>query len=350
MTRRQLAALCVPPEASLIDAMRVMERGGIEVVFVVDADGRVVGTLTDGDVRRAILRGTALDDAAGAGGARNSRFTFVREDVPRVDVLDLMKVRDIRQIPVLDADARLVGLHLLSDLIGPRARPNWAIVMAGGQGMRLRPLTEHVPKPMLPVAGRPILERLVVHLVGLGIREIYLSVNYLGHVIEGHFGDGATYGCRIHYLRETRALGTGGALSLLPSRPDHPILVLNGDLVTQADFGRVLDFHETSRCAATMCLRPHLVEVPFGVAEVDGERLVAIREKPVEQFLVNAGVYVLSPEALDRVPNDREFPITELFEILVSSGGDSSVAAHVLEGDWMDVGRHDELRKARGQS
>lgn len=342
---RELSALTVRPEATLLEAMRVIDRGGIEVAFVVDARRKVIGTLSDGDVRRAILRGTKLDAPAVAKAMRKD-FTWVPRTVTRPEVLDMMRVRNISQVPVLDGGGTLVGLHLLQELLGAAEKPNPAVIMAGGQGVRLRPLTEHIPKPMLSVAGRPILERLVLHLVGYGIREIFLSVNYLGHVIESHFGNGERFGCRIRYLREKKPLGTGGPLSLLPGKITEPVLVMNGDLVTQANVDRILEFHATGGFLATTCLKPYQVEVPYGVAEVRGDRLVALREKPTEQFLVSAGIYVFSPRALALVPKNESFPITGIFEKALARK--QPVGAHVLEDEWMDIGRHDELKKARG--
>ncbi len=342
---RVLANLVISPSSSLLDALRVIDREGIELVFVSDEHGRIVGTLSDGDVRRAILGGVGLEVAGAAGAAMCRDFTSVSSAVTRAEALDLMRARTIAQLPVLDERGHLVGLHLLHDLIGPVSRPNAAVIMAGGRGVRLRPLTENVPKPMLTVAGRPILERLVLHLVGSGIREIYLSINYLGDQIEAHFGDGARFGCRIQYLREDRPLGTGGPLSLVPPQA-HAVLVLNGDLVAQPNIGAVLDFHARSARDATICLRPYAVEIPFGVADVQGEQLVALREKPTDQLLINAGIYVFSPAALALVPRDTEYPITELLQACLKRAG--GVGAHVLEGDWLDVGRHEELAKARG--
>lgn len=336
----------LPPDATLLEAMGVIERGGIELAFVVDTKARVIGTLSDGDVRRAILRGTPLEREGGVGQVMRQKFISVGPQVGRAEVLDTMRMRNISQIPALDGRGVLVGLHLLHELIGAKVRSNRVVIMAGGKGVRLRPLTENIPKPMLTVAGRPILERIVLHLVGYGIREIFLSINYLGHVIEDHFGDGEAFGCRIRYLREKVALGTGGSLSLLPDVADAPVLVMNGDLVTQADIGGILDFHEAGDYVATSCLRPYQVEVPFGVAEVRGNRLLAFREKPTESMLINAGIYVLSPKALRMIPKKREYPITTLFETCLAKR--LPVGAHVLEGDWMDVGRHEELRKARG--
>jgi dTDP-glucose pyrophosphorylase len=344
---RKLSDLLVTEKDSLLAAMRSIDRGRIKVAFVRDGRGRIIGTLSDGDIRRAILRGARLEEAGGVAGAMHRDFKFVRPDVGRTDVLDLMRAFHVNQLPVLDASGRLAGVHLLEELIGALERPNRAVIMAGGRGERLYPLTENVPKPMLPVAGRPILERLVLHLVGYGIRDIVLSVNYLGDKIENHFGDGSRFGCRISYLHEREPLGTGGPLSLLPQNTADPVLVLNGDLVTQARIDEIFDFHARGPFVATLCVRPFQMEVPFGVAEVDGDRLVRLREKPSQEMLTNAGIYVLSPEAIRMVPK-REYPITELFETCLGKG--LPVGAHVLRDAWMDVGRHDEFRRARGEA
>ncbi len=343
--KRDLKLLTLSASDSLRRAMEVIDRAGVEAAFVVDKRGRVAGTLTDGDVRRAILRGAALDSPS-VGKAMERAFISVTRDVTRAEVLDIMRARNISQIPVLDAGGGLIGLHLLHELIGATEKDNVAVIMAGGQGVRLRPLTENVPKPMLTVAGRPILERLVLHLVGYGIREIFISINYLGHIIEDHFGDGSRFGCRIRYLREKKPLGTGGPLSLLPKLSAAPVLVLNGDLVTQANIDAILEFHNEGGFVATSCLKPYQVEVPFGVAEVRGKRLIGFREKPTEQMLINAGIYVFSKPALAMVPKNEAFPITGVFEKCLAKN--LLVGAHVVDGEWMDVGRHDELKKARG--
>ena len=240
MTSR-LSACLVPESGTLRDAMATLDRGARQIALAVDADGRLVGVVTDGDLRRALLGGAALGDPLGP--RLNREFVNVTPGEGRPEVLDLMRARHVSAVPVVDGEHRPVGLHLLQEFVAPVERPNWAVIMAGGQGIRLRPLTESLPKPMLKVAGRPILERLILHLVGSGIRRVFISVNYLGHVIEDHFGDGSDFGCRIEYLREAEPLGTAGSLSLLPT-PTDPVLVMNGDLVTSADVGHLLDFHE----------------------------------------------------------------------------------------------------------
>jgi dTDP-glucose pyrophosphorylase len=337
--------MVLAPSATLLEALRAIDRSGKEIAFVCDGDRRLLGTLTDGDVRRAILAGGSLTETT-VERAMHREFTAVPTRAGRAEVLDMMRARGIGQVPILDDASRLVGLHTLHELIGAVERPNWAVIMAGGRGMRLRPLTESLPKPMIKVAGRPILERIIDHLVGYGIRRVFVSINYLGHIVEEYFGDGSRYGCTIEYLRESMPLGTGGSLSLLPSPPEHPVVVLNGDLVTQVDLGRMLAFHNESGYAATLGVRAYSVEIPYGVAEVCGSTLVALNEKPAMQMLVNAGTYVLSPEMLSLVPQDQEFPITELFRVALSSG--MPVGAFVVEEEWHDVGRPEHLAHARG--
>ena len=212
--------------------------------------------------------------------------------------------------------------------------------------MRLRPITEHLPKPMIKVAGRPILERLVLHLVSYGVTRIYLAVNYMGHVIENHFGDGSRFGCSIEYLREEEPLGTGGALSLLPENFDEPLLVMNGDLVMQANIEGFLRFHDEGGYSATMGVKPYHHEVPFGCIEADSGRMQSIQEKPSIERLINAGIYALSPKVIDRIPN-AFYPITELFASLLEE--ELPCGSFLIEEEWTDVGRVGDLNEAQGK-
>lgn len=328
----------------LLDAMQALEQGNVQIAFVCDQEGRVIGTLTDGDIRRALLRSASLESPLEPFVQR--KFISVGPQAGRAEVLELMQARTIGQIPVLDG-GRLVGLHLLHEMLGTFERDNWAVILAGGRGTRLRPLTEHVPKAMIPVAGRPILERLVLHLVGYGIRRIFLAVNYMAEVIEKHFEDGRRLGCRIEYLREDKPLGTGGALSLLQAPPTSPLLALNGDLVAQFDVDGLLQFHERGAFAATVAITEYTHTVPLGVTEVDGERLTGIQEKPTFFWKTNAGIYVLRPDLLLRVPRDTEYHLPTLIADCLERN--EPVGAFPIEGDWIDVGRTRELDRARGQ-
>lgn len=341
----QLRESTIKLDSSLFDVISVLDGPTPGIAIIVDDHARVLGVLTDGDVRRALLKEARLD--APIAPYLRHNFLHVSATESREQVLDLMQAKKIKHLPVLDGAGRLIGIHLLHDIVGGEQLPNHAVIMAGGTGVRLRPITEHLPKPMIPVAGRPILERLVLHLVGCGITRIHLSVNYLAEIIVNHFGDGSRFGCEISYLHETTKLGTGGALSLLPAIPQEPIIVLNGDLVTQLDFANMLDCHAACGSAATIGFRPYTHQVPLGCLDIREGAVLGIQEKPVLERSVNAGVYILSPEVLKLVPSSF-FPITDLFQLLLDRG--DKVGAYEITTDWTDVGQHSELNKARGGS
>jgi dTDP-glucose pyrophosphorylase len=341
---RPFDACLVPLGGTLRDAMRALDLGASRISLVVAPDGRLVGVATDGDVRRALLEGAGLDGPLEPHVTRE--FVAVSAAAGRADILDLMRARRIGAVPVLDDERRPVALHLLDEVIAPVERPNWAVIMAGGRGVRLLPLTASVPKPMLRVAGRPILERLVLHLVGHGIREIFLAIGYLGHVIEEHFGDGHRYGARVGYLREEAPLGTGGALGLLPERPPDHLLVMNGDLVTQADLGGLLDAHAAGGHVATIGIRRYVHAVPFGCVNRDGDRVLGLEEKPALVRDVNTGIYALAPELVARVERGRPLMMPDLVSDALGRG--ETVGAFEIEDDWIDIGQRDLLDRARG--
>jgi dTDP-glucose pyrophosphorylase len=336
---------CIPPNASILDAMRKINESAIATVVVCE-NGKVKGVLTDGDIRRAILGGAPL--TASINEYFTKKFISVGPDAMRADVLELMQARVIEQIPVVDAQGELKGIHTLHKLLGNDAKPNWAVIMAGGKGTRLGKLTADVPKPMLKVAGRPILERLILHLVSYGIQNIFIAVNHLSHIIEDYFQDGAKWGCSIKYLREEEPLGSGGALSLLPGNPKDAVLLMNGDLLLEVDLSRMLMFHETNNFYATMGVHHYTHEVPFGCIEINQCRITGLEEKPLLTRTINGGVYVLSPEAIQSVPKKTFFPATRLFEEALKQK--LNCGAYHLDGDWMDVGMPEQLRQARGQA
>lgn len=340
---RHLERCRVNVSLKIVDAMRAIDEGGVEIAMVLDEQERLVGTITDGDVRRALLRGDSLDSPLA--NIMHAPFVAVSGSAGRAEVLDLMRARSIAAIPIIDSDRRLTGLHLLREIIGRIERPNWAVVMAGGRGTRLGSMTETTPKPMLRVAGRPILERIVLHLVGFGISRIFLSINYLGHIIEDYFGDGSEFGCHISYLRENRPLGTGGALSLLPESPVDPVLVMNGDLVTQVDLASMLAFHAQGPQKLTIGVRQYVHTVPFGCITMAGPRVVQIEEKPRLEKVVNAGIYLLDPDLVAKVPKDFEFSLPSLIEECLSDG--IPVGGFEIEDDWTDIGQREQLKAAR---
>lgn len=338
-------ATLLSPESNLRRAVEVIDASALQIALVVDEEQRLLGTVTDGDVRRAILRGLSLDDPAAR--VMNPNPATAREQDDRETLLALMRQRRIHQVPVLDARWRVVGLEVIDDLLKPRERTNAVLLMAGGVGSRLRPLTEDTPKPLLRVGPRPILETILEAFVQHGFGRFFLSVNYMAEQVEKHFGDGSKWGVRIEYLREKERLGTAGGLSLLPETPTEPLFVMNGDLVTRINFAHLLDFHIEQAAAATMCVREYEMQVPYGVIETRSHRILDIREKPTERYLVNAGIYVLQPEALGLIPVGEYFDMPDLFKRLIARGDETAVFP--VREYWMDIGRPDDFDQANGQ-
>jgi dTDP-glucose pyrophosphorylase len=349
---RDLDDLLVGERASIREAMTTIDRGAEAIAFVVEADGTLLGTVSDGDIRRALLTGASLDDPLLAHVNRDPVTVTSTSD--RAGVLDLMRARRLSSIPVVNEEGCLVGVHVLHEVVGGVPRPNAALVLAGGRGSRLGSMTESTPKPMLPVAGRPILERIILHLVGSGIREVFVSVSYLADRVYAHFGDGSEFGCDITYLLEDpdRPLGTGGPLRSLAAqrRPEHPVLVMNGDLITSFSVDGILDFHDRTQASLTVALSEYVHDVAFGVAELAADNaslLSALVEKPRWVGLVNAGIYVVEPAVLDLIPDEAPYPMTDLVGTCLEQG--RRVAGWELTGDWHDIGRPHELARARGE-
>ena len=345
---RDPARMTCPSSSTIREAMETIGRGAGQVALLLDPEDRFEALVSDGDIRRALLAGARLDDPVLPHAVRAPLVVSPAES--RSSVLEIMMARRVSQVPVLDDDRRIMGVHLLSELLTSSPRRNVALVLAGGKGTRLHPLTVNVPKPMIRVAGRPILERLILHLAGHGISEIVLSIGYLGEQIEEFFGDGSHYGCRIDYLREepTRPLGTGGPLRLLADQREvtQPVLVLNGDLVTHFDLSKMLDAHDRHGREATVAVRSYTHQIPFGVIVEDEDGgVAAIDEKPIISRPVSAGIYVISPSLIDSIPRDCEFPITDL---LTQACERRQLMSWELLGDWTDVGRHEDLSLARG--
>jgi len=331
------------PDATIGEAVATINDGGFEIGLVVDGDGRLLGTVTDGDVRRGLLAG--LDMAAPVTEIMNARPVTAAPDTGRAALLDKMNAAVLRQMPLVDAEKRVVGLVHMRELTPPvEARTNWVVLMAGGLGERLRPLTQKTPKPLLSVGDKPILQSILEGFVEQRFREFYISVNYRADAIKAHFGDGAKWSVDIRYLEENQRLGTAGALKLIGERPESPLIVMNGDLVTRVNFQDLLDYHGQQQSRATMCVRQYDLQVPFGVVGIDGNRILMIDEKPVHRFLVNAGIYVLDPDVIDLIPEERAFDMTDLFSSVVEDR--HMTAAFPIHEYWLDVGRVDDLERA----
>lgn len=319
----------------------MIDAGDVQIALVADSAGKLVGTVTDGDVRRGMLKGVSLDHPVST--IMNSRPVSVPATEDRLVALALMKQRQLRQVPVVDAAGVLVGLETLDGYLQPGKRDNLVVLMAGGEGSRLLPLTESCPKPMLPVGGRPILETILLNLLDYGFHRICISVNYLGDVIQKHFGDGSRWGVEISYLREHERMGTAGSLGLIKDIPKQSMVVMNGDLLTKVNFGQLMEFHAAHQCKATMCVREQDFQVPYGVLTLQDDSIVEIMEKPVTRHFVNAGIYVLEPEVLGHLPESGYCDMPALFQALIKSGG--KAAAFPLREYWLDIGRRADFER-----
>lgn len=332
----------VGPASTLREALDRIDRTGHQIALVVDDQRRLLGTLSDGDARRALLTGLSLDAAVTS--AMHTTPTCVRPDDDLQTVLSMMRRLGLHQVPVLDASGAVVGLQTINDFLKPSARENQVVIMAGGLGQRLQELTRDTPKPMLKVGPRPLLESIIRNLASQGFSRFLLAVNYRAEQIEQHFGDGTELGVEIRYLREHRRLGTAGALSLLPQQPELPIVVTNADLLAQEDFGAIVDCHVQCGAVATMAVRDYEMQVPFGVVHSQNDRILAIHEKPTHNFLVSAGIYVFSPEALDVIPADEYLDMPAMFEALIQQG--HHCRAQPIRGYWLDIGRIPDYERA----
>ncbi len=339
----------IEPSATIRDAMTCIDKNGKGICLVVDQERSLLGSISDGDIRRAILKNVNLDLPLMSLLDERKKTTgrgpiTAPEGTSDADLLRLMNVYEVRQIPVVDAERHVLKVAFLSDLIREYELPVTAVVMAGGFGTRLRPLTENTPKPMLTIGDRPILERMIEQLKKTGIQRVNLTTHYKPEAISEHFGDGAGFGVEIKYVHEDQPLGTAGAIGLI-DEVDGPLLVINGDILTHVDFRAMLAFHRKHQAMLTVAVRQYAVQVPYGVMECDGARVLGVSEKPKMQFLVNAGIYLLEPRARKHIPAGERFDMTDLIKCLIQES--HKVVSFPIVEYWLDIGQYPDYEKAQ---
>ncbi len=343
---KKLEDILIPPSASLMEAIGRIDSGAMQIALVTDGNGRLLGAVTDGDIRRGLLRGLSLE--APVREVMNASPVTLPETAGRGAALALMREKGIHAIPLLDEQGRLAGMETETALLFTGQRDTCVVLMAGGLGMRLRPLTEDTPKPMLKVRGKPMLEHIIGRFRAQGFRRFYLCVNYRAEMIEAHFGDGSALDCDIRYVREEKPLGTGGALALLDrAELSRDLIVMNGDLLTTVNFRSLLAYHRANACQATMCAISHKVDIPFGVVEVKDGVFAGITEKPSYSFFVNAGIYALRSSVLERIPRGVFYDMPTLFNDLKTDG--KKVCVFPLHEQWRDIGNLEDFRKAQAE-
>jgi dTDP-glucose pyrophosphorylase len=346
---KDLEPFLVDPGTTIREAIARIDRNTRGIVLVVDDQRRLVGTVTDGDIRRKVLEGIDLERSVEDLLLRSSDSPYfspvtISAGKGKSDALSLMRSRSIRHLPVLDDDGRVLDLLILDDLIPAEPLALRAVIMAGGEGTRLRPLTEDTPKPMLPVGDRPLLEHTIEQLKNSGIHSVNISTHYRSEKIREHFGDGRKFGVEINYISEDQPLGTAGALGVM-ERVAEPLLVINGDILTKVDYRAMMAFHKGQGADLTVGVRQYDLEVPFGVIESDGPLVTGITEKPVTRLFVNAGIYLLEPDVVRSVPRGQPCEMTDLMQKLIEDKG--TVVNFPIVEYWLDIGRPEDYERAQ---
>lgn len=332
-------------DSTIKEALKIIDSGAMQIAIVVDQDNRLLGTLTDGDIRRGLLNNLGLDDCIESIIFKTPTIAMLSDT--KEEILQKALAKKLHQIPIVDEDNRVIGIKEIEELVRPHTKPNRVVLMVGGLGTRLYPLTENTPKPMLKVGNKPILQTIVEKFAEYGFVNIVMCVNYKSHIIEDYFGDGSAFGVNIEYVLEEQRMGTAGALSLLGSIPKEPFFVMNGDLLTNVNFEHLLDYHTSQNAVATMGVREYDFQVPYGVVNINEGKITSIIEKPVHKFFVSAGIYMLSSETLSLIPKNEFYDMPTLFEKLISLN--KSTVSFPIREYWLDIGRMEEYEQANSE-
>jgi len=337
--------IIVDENSKIINVLHIIDKSSKQLAIVVDKEKKLLGTISDGDIRRAILNNVSLEESV-----KDIYFktpTVANINDSRETIINICTSKKIHQIPIVDDKGNLIGLEILDELISKQNKPNRVVLMVGGLGTRLKPLTNTVPKPMLHVGGKPILETIISKFASYGFVNIVLCVNYKSDIIKEYFGDGSRFGVNIEYVLEEKRMGTAGALSLLTEKPTEPFFVMNGDLLTNVNFEHLLNFHLENSAIATMCVREYDFQVPFGVVELDNGKIKSIKEKPTHSFFVSAGIYMLSPSVLPLIPKDEFYDMPTLFDKMIEL--EQELVSFPIREYWLDIGRIEEFEKANSE-
>ena len=341
----EIKKLLLNPTSTIKEALQIIDKGAMKIALVVDDEEKLIGTLSDGDIRRALLGEASLESVIENIYFKNPTFANINDSKESIVQIALRK--QIYQIPIVDNEGKLVKIEELSNLLKTDAKHNRVVLMAGGLGTRLRPLTQDTPKPLLKVGNKPILETIIENFAKYGFVNITISVNYKADMIKEYFGDGSALGVNIDYIEESKRLGTAGALSLIKERPQEPFFVMNADLLTNVNFEHLLDFHLIERSVATMCVREYDYQVPYGVIETKGSLITSIEEKPLHKFFVNAGIYMLSPQVFEYIPKNEFYDMPTLFEDIIAE--ELKCISFPIHEYWLDIGRMEEFEQAQNE-
>ncbi|MCT7614602.1 nucleotidyltransferase family protein [Aliarcobacter butzleri] len=342
---KNIEDIIVKESTSILEVLQIIDKSSKQLAIVVDDNKRLLGTISDGDIRRALLNNISLNESV-----KDIYFktpTVANINNSKEEIINICRVKKIHQIPIVDDNGNLIGIEILDELIKPKDKTNKVILMVGGLGTRLRPLTETTPKPMLKVGNKPILQTIVEKFAEYGYTNIIMCVNYKSHIIQDYFKDGSDFGVNIEYILENQRMGTAGALSLLKEKPNEPFFVMNGDLLTNVNFEHLHNYHIATNSIGTMCVREYDFQVPYGVVNIKDSKIASIEEKPTHKFFVSAGIYMLSSEVLNYIPENQFYDMPTLFEKIISEG--KNAISFPLREYWLDIGRMEEYKKANDE-
>lgn len=342
---KNIEEIKLAPNSTIKEALEIIDKGALQIALIVDENDKLLGTLTDGDIRRGLLKGLDLNSSIESIIFRTPTIGIISNT--KEEILRLALSKKLHQIPIIGDNGKILGIHEIEELVKPKDKINKVILMVGGLGKRLRPLTETTPKPMLRVGNKPILQTIVEKFAEYGYTNIVMCVNYKSDIIQDYFGDGSKFGVNIEYILEEQRMGTAGALSLLKDKPTEPFFVMNGDLLTNVNFEHLYNYHIATNSVATMCVREYDFQVPYGVVNIKDSKIVSIEEKPTHKFFVSAGIYMLSSEVLNYIPKNDFFDMPTLFEKLISLN--KNTVSFPLREYWIDIGRMEEYKKANDE-
>jgi dTDP-glucose pyrophosphorylase len=335
--------IVVSPDASIKEVLKIIDQGALRIALVTDVSNKLLGTLTDGDIRRALLKGKTINDPIDSLYNRNPVTANLND--PKDMLIRKACQNRIYQIPVIDDTGILIGIEDINEYLVKKPYDNIVILMVGGQGTRLQPLTDKTPKPLLKIGDKSVLETIIHNFSSSGFNRFIFSVNYKSQMIRDYFKDGKPFGVEITYMQEEKKMGTVGSLSLLKNRPEEPFFVMNGDILTNINLEHLLDYHLLNKAHATVSVREINFEIPYGVIHHDDKKILHIKEKPTQKMFINAGIYLLNPECLDHLPPDRYVDMPDFLNFLIESG--MNVISFPIREYWLDIGKMDDLNRAQ---
>lgn len=333
--------LTIKQDSTIEQALKAISNGNIKIAMVVDGKSKLIGTLTDGDIRRGFLRG--LDINSPIKSIVFKKPLVVKKNDIKENIFEIALKKKIYQIPIVDKKFKLIGIHLLDELVESKKKNNLVVIMAGGRGMRLRPLTKNIPKPMLKIGNKPILQTILEKFIESGYNNFVICVNYKSKVIVDYFGNGKKFGAQIEYIHEKIRMGTVGALSLYKKKIKEPFFVINGDILIDLDFKKMMQFHQENNSKATMSIKEYNITLPYGEVKLKNTNITSIIEKPKHKFFVNTGIYVLDPKCISLIPK-KFYDMTSLFKKMISKK--NKVVSYPLGENWIDIGRYGDYKKA----